>query len=97
MKVKFDKTPKCEVCGKEKAISFSCMTKTASEITDWKFCGMCTAESEKYYIKIDNFFSSPGATVDWLAHMHEKNGMDWKNFMAMIIRFREATGSFFKL
>ena len=96
MKTRFDKTPLCEVCGKEQAISFSSMEKKAGRITKWKFCGMCTSESERYYITFDRLFRSPGSTVDWLAHMHEKEGMDWQNFMEMMHRFRGATESFNK-
>jgi hypothetical protein len=97
MKQIFDKIPMCEVCGKERATSFSSISQDASRITDWKFCGKCTSNTEDYYILIEEFFDSPGSTVDWLAHMHEKTGMDWGSFMDMMHRFRGATGSFGKL
>ena len=73
------------------------MSQAGGRITDWKFCGLCTSNSEDYYILLEYFFDSPGSTVDWLAHMHEKTGMDWVGFMDMMHRFRNATGSFNKL
>lgn len=33
-------------------------------------------------------------TVDWLAHMHPKQWMNWSDFMDMVKRFRVATDSF---
>lgn len=45
----------------------------------------------------EDFFRSPAATVDWLAHMHEKAWMDWVDFMDMMYRFRHATNSYFQL
>jgi hypothetical protein len=58
------------------------------------FCCECTSEKEVYYIEFHRFFASPAATVDWLAHMHEKSWMDWPDFMAMMHRFRAATASY---
>ena len=97
MTTEFDKTPECEVCQKEHATSFSSMNTEAGRITEWRFCGPCTSNYEDYYILIDDFFDSPASTVDWLAHMHEKEGMDWQSFMEMMHRFRRATRSFNKL
>jgi hypothetical protein len=84
----WNKTPICEVCGKEPATSFSWIDG------DWKFCGDCTADSEIYYVELRLFFHSPAATVDWLAHLAEKDWVDWRLFMDMMTRFREATESF---
>lgn len=94
MNTKFRATPQCEACGKEEATSFSCMSLTNDKMTDWRFCGACTSETEYYYIEIDKFFGSPSSTVDWLAHMHKKVGMDWQSFMDMMHRFRHATNSY---
>ncbi len=94
MKTPFKKIPKCEVCENEEASSFSCMAVAKNgDLTEWKFCGECTSDKEAYYMEFDRFFDSPTSTVDWLAHVHEK-GVDWKNFMDMMHRFREATDSY---
>lgn len=81
----------CEMCHDEEATSFSWIKG------DWKFCGDCTSDTESYYIELNRIFSSSESTVDWLAHMHEKNWMDWKKFMDMMHRFREAADCFNKL
>ncbi|MEY6434247.1 hypothetical protein ABC977_17790 [Thioalkalicoccus limnaeus] len=91
----FKKKPICEVCGNNEATAFSFIVRDSDSFEgDWKFVCECTAEKEDYYILIQSFFSRPPAAVDWLAHMHEKSWMDWKNFMEMIYRFRSATDSF---
>lgn len=96
MSIEFDKTPMCEVCGKNVATSFSFFDHEAPG-KRWRFCCLCTSEPETYYVPIDACFSSPSSTVDWLAHLHEKTWIDWGEFMAMMRRFRAATGSFNKL
>lgn len=88
----FTKTPTCEVCNQKAATTFAFLETEPPE-GDWKFCCECTTDEESYYILIEKFFSRPAVAVDWLAHMHEKSWMDWKNFMNMIHRFRDATGS----
>ncbi len=97
MPTKFPKTAICEVCGKEEASSFSSLHKEGALVTDWKFCGDCTTQTEDYDIPINSFFHEAASTVDRLAHMHSKKGMDWGNFMDMIKRFRAATESFHRL
>jgi len=95
MKVVFRKTPMCEVCGRRPAVSFSYFGRAVdSRLRGWKFCCECTDGKEEYYVPIDEFFASPIATVDWLAHLSEKVWMDWDGFMDMMWRFREATGSY---
>ena len=47
----------------------------------------------EYHFEIGRFFSSPAATVDWIAHLHGKHWFDAKDFCFMMKRFREATGS----
>jgi hypothetical protein len=75
----------------------------AADVTDrtripaqgkWMFCCECTSDSDIYYIEFERFFGSPKAIVDWLAHVHHKPWMDWEDFMDMMYRFREETGSF---
>ncbi len=96
MKTKFDKKPICEKCRKGVAISFSYFDHAPSG-KHWRFCCSCTDETEKYYVKIDSFFSSAASTIDWLAHLHEKDWVDWRDFMNMMDRFRDATGSYSKM
>lgn len=91
----FKKKPMCEVCGEKEASSFSYfMTNPDAHQGEWKFVCGCTSNHENYYIQIKRFFADPPASVDWIAHMHEKSWMDWGNFMTMIYRFRKATNSF---
>lgn len=91
----FKKKPICEECGKEEAVSFSFIEEdSATGEGQWKFCCECTSGQEAYYIQFDRFFSKPSAQVDWMAHMNEKTWMDWKNFMDMMKRLRDATDSY---
>lgn len=90
MKTKFKTNPICEDCGNEPASAFT----HAGRGSKWKFTGDCTSKHDAYYIEFDRFFKSPATTVDWLAHMGQKGWMDWKDFMAMMTRFRKATNSF---
>ena len=71
------KYPKCEVCGKRRAISFSYIDN------NWKYTCKCTSEYEKYYIYLfdrdgyDAFFSktkTPG--TNWIWHLETKS---WYN------------------
>jgi hypothetical protein len=91
----FKKTPICEICGNKPATSFSHFRPgNIKGVSGWLFTCICTDETEDYYIKLADFFSSPPATVDWLAHVNEKTWVDWSDFMAMMDRFREATDSY---
>lgn len=87
MKIKFPQPPICEECKEGTATSFSFNER-------WRFTCDCTSDNEVYHIRFDHIFDSAPATVDWLAHMHEKNWMDWNDFIEMIYRFRKATNSF---
>lgn len=97
MNTYFEKVPRCEACSEEDAISFSSLSPNGGKMSDWKFCGACTSEAEHYFIPIDDFFRSPSTTVAWLAHMHQKTGMDWLSFQDMMTRFADATNSEGKL
>lgn len=88
----FKQTPKCEACGSEDATSFSYVGEPGKG--RWIFSGACTSETEVYYIEVANFFGHPAASVDWLAHIHEKGWVNWNDFMDMMVRFRQATDSF---
>jgi hypothetical protein len=88
----FSEKPMCEICVADEATSFSYIPDNTSDPTgEWKFVCDCTKEIEDYYIYIEDFFSIPPVTVDWMAHMHEKNWMDWGDFMDMMTRFKIAT------
>lgn len=94
----FDKQPICEVCQKEPATSFSYVDKDDDTgDSAWKFVGGCMSGIETYYIEFERFFNSPPSSVDWMAHMSEKSWMKWTDFMTMMGRFRDATGSYQKL
>jgi hypothetical protein len=89
----FPKEPMCEKCGKNPATAF-CWFDSGGK-GQWKFCCNCTDGT--YSIMFDSFFSSPASTVDWIVHMNEKDYMNWTDFMAMMDRFRHATGSYGRL
>ena len=90
----FKTQPICEECENEPATAF---TVSSFQNPEWKFTGDCTSDNDAYYIDFKRFFHSPDATVDWLAHMNEKNWMNWQDFMAMMHRFRESTKSYGQL
>ena len=129
MKLKFQKTPKCEITGKpatyfvhqgpkgpatrakvaelkegEPLIKFlkPCEISDLSEEDEydqcphyWKFVAVDAPEyAGDYHFEIAEFFKSPTSTVDWLAHLHEKDWFDANDFCAMLHRFRKATGSY---
>jgi hypothetical protein len=95
---KFKQAPACEICIRQTALSFS-FFEPCSEVPDggWRFACMCTAEIETAYVPLSDFFKTPSATVDWLAHLGEKTWFDADDWFAMMRRFREATDSFNRL
>lgn len=61
----------------------------------WLFVSTDAPEDfNEYHFEIADFFKSPGATIDWLAHLHEKPWFDANDFCAMLHRFRKETDSF---
>jgi len=88
----FNKEPICEICNHNQATFFSQHGEGG-----WKFTCETCENGERYFIVIRGFFKQPAATVDWLAHLNEKNWMDWTDFAEMMYRFRDATNSFFEL
>lgn len=92
---KFNNKPMCEICGKNEAISFSLESEWQSNSKDykntgkWQFTCECNEKKEQRDINIDEFFKTPSETVDFLAHYHQKEIMNWDNFMDMIVRFRK--------
>ena len=94
----FKQNPVCEVCGKDTASAFVFIQNpVGSWKGSWKFACKCTTQQESYYVAIDKIFKSPPATVDWLAHLAEKDWVNWNDFMRMMHRFRQATKSFGQL
>ncbi len=91
----FNKKPMCEVCKKKEAISFSLECSWDEFQSDpkhygvWKFTCECNENKEQRYILINKFFESPTETIDWMAHYHLKEFVNWDKFMDMIVRFRK--------
>jgi len=91
MKAKFKKQPMCEILGNVPATHFTWRYSDRR----WRFIStQAPQEPDEYCFRIDGFFLSPAAIVDWLAHLSEKKFFDPVDFLAMIHRFREATGSY---
>lgn len=89
--------PMCEMCGKNEATHFTLErpdTVNHNEIKSngkWRF--VCVDENnynEFSHIAIKDFFKDPMETVDLMAHYHQKDWMNWKEFMDMMVRFRKA-------
>jgi len=89
----FKRKPICEMCGEAKAIEFNFFLSTNGETKCHFACGSLL-EPEMYSITIERFFQSPAHTINWLAHLSEKNWFDPDNFFEMMTRFRQATNSF---
>jgi hypothetical protein len=88
-KLQFKKTPMCELLTNVPAKHFTC------QHGKWLFVSTQAPENwNDYHFEIADFFKSPIATIDWLAHLHEKGWFDADDFCAMMERFREATDSY---
>jgi len=92
--LKFPKEPKCQICKIKEATTFVLAGQTYDKAKWWFTCIECNVEYEKYYFNIDKFLNSPPSTIDWLSHLHQKNWINWDNFMDMIIKFRKESDSF---
>lgn len=99
----FDEKPICEICGTKEATHFTLDRPNNGDFAamkaegQWRFVCQDEEDYNEYtHIPIERFFQSSSATVDWMAHLHEKVWMNWSNFMDMIYRFRKATDSFNK-
>jgi len=87
----FNRTPVCEFLPQHPATHFLHRGKTNT----WHFVSTEYPESfGDYHLEIEDFFKSPGNTVDWLAHLAEKDWFDAKDLCKMMRRFREATNSY---
>ena len=89
----FTSEPLCEVCGRETATAFvGFRIGSDPKVGRWQFtCGRERDAAESESFSIAEFFSSPQAMVDQLAHLQESSRIDWKPFMDMLVRLRAAT------
>jgi hypothetical protein len=86
---RFNKTPRCELLPAKPAQYFTCQDGK------WLFVSLEAPEKlTDYHFEIADFFKSPASTIDWLAHLSEKEWFDPHDFLAMIHRFRKATDSY---
>jgi hypothetical protein len=85
----FKKQPACELLPDHFANYFS------FQRGKWFFvCSQALEDRNEYDVPINEFFASPANTVDWLAHLAEKQWFNAEDFCAMIHRFRKATDSY---
>lgn len=84
--------PLCEICGRNAATVFvGFRAGTDPNVKRWQFtCASESAPDETESFSMAEFFSSPIATVDQLANLHESGRIDWQPFMAMMVRLRAA-------
>jgi hypothetical protein len=105
MKVQFKRQPMSELTSSKPAAFFvyrgDYSPKTANTPNDdiglsraWIFVSADEVDQGGYEIEIDRFFDSPASTVDWLAHMREKDWFDANEFCDMLHRFRAVTDSY---
>ncbi len=84
---------RCDIC--EKGLDllsgwFSCPEPNTGE---WQFvCVDCPGEA--YDFAVERFFRTPASTVDWMAHLHEKQWFRPRKFFDFIDRLR-ADGNFY--
>lgn len=91
----------CEKCRKEPAISFSYFGDRIGPMAPeglWRFTGMCTADSESYYIlfrsdDLDGFLQDWSTQANWWRHMRTKTWFNARDFQAALDRFVEAGGT----
>ena len=87
--MKFKVTPRCEILPTLEAEHFT------HKNGKWLFVSTQAPEDwDEYHFKIADFFKTPAATVDWLAHLSEKAWFNPADFLAMMHRFRKATDSY---
>jgi hypothetical protein len=85
----FKKQPPCELLPDHSATHFSFRRG------QWFFVSTQAPEDwNEYSFPINNFFASPASTIDWLAHLSEKDWFNAQDFCSMMHRFRKATDSY---
>jgi len=81
---------RCESCGRQTDFLAGFFVHSFRE-RRWRFeCQACPGDD--YDITIRQFFSSPGSTVDWLAHLSEKRWFNAGRFLEFVHRVRQAAG-----
>ena len=88
-KLQFKQIPMCEILHDIPARHFTCRDEK------WLFVSTEAPEKgDEYHFPIADFFKSPSATVDWIAHLSEKHWFNPEDFCTMMHRFRKETDSF---
>jgi len=80
--------PRCEVCLKKPAVSFS-----RFHDGQWLYTCYCTSDYETYYVMVDEYRSSQAVRDDWDDHLDAKS--DWFNvggFHQAVARWIDAGG-----
>jgi hypothetical protein len=80
--------PRCEVCGKQPAVSFSRFRDG-----QWLFTCYCTSNYETYYVMVDEYRGSRAARDRWDQHLAGKSA--WFNtdaFHQAVCRWLDAGG-----
>jgi hypothetical protein len=84
----------CEVCRRESAASFSWFADRARWYAPasgvWRVTGLCTTETENYWILVTDFLRAPER---WRSHLREKRWFDETDFDAMLGRYQATAGS----
>jgi hypothetical protein len=86
--IQWKKTPRCELLGRKKATHFLCRGDKSNGATDCKWLFVSTEAPElfnDYHFEIDDFLRSPQSTIDWLAHLYEKDWFNPQDFCAMML------------
>lgn len=80
--------PKCELCGKKAATSFSFFGPPFfdSGIRGWWIVCECAADFEGYCIPISQYFQQARQQYTKLHHMREKNWFNESDFLEMLKR-----------
>ena len=84
--------PKCEMCKKSEAKYFAHSVSVEYSSLEWLFvCGRCAnAGHIKYDFEMSRFFANKHSTIDWMAHLNEKNWFSPRAFFNMFKRLRAA-------
>ena len=85
-------TPKCEICGAERAIIFAPTCEGypyegSGLLNDWKYlCKKCN--TQEYFIFISDYYQNQRQTSDWVQHLSDKNWFDIIDFGDMLMRYQ---------
>jgi hypothetical protein len=82
--------PRCEVCHKKPAVSFSRFYNG-----QWLFTCYCTSDYESHYVMVDQYRRSHAARENWDDHLAGKvKEYNTNGFYLAVDRWREAGGTF---